>query len=565
MQDADRGTLPRILNPAGVILGPLARSGLDALALPRFMLRHWAVLTALAVSGLAHAYGMWSYPEFDLDEGAILSQAWAVSHLGKIDPYTYWYDHPPLGWAFISPFTWFLDKVGVGTSAVENGRLVMLGVNLLTIFFLYQIMLRLTRSRSAALAVVLVMAVSPLAIVQQRMVKLDNIATMWALASLYLALGERPTLNRIWLSALALAIAALSKEPLVFFAPAVAYAVAQRVEGQRRLFALTGWTAIFVFTLSFYPLFALLKGELFPSGTLLGGNSAHVSLLGALFQSDRGETAGNPFSVLLFFRTWWHADPIFFTAGFCASAVNLVAAAKHRSARLAVLFIAPYLLFIARGGLVRDYWVIPLLPALAVNIAVAAVLAFGWLRRIEFDVLFRQTPVWQGLTHLGVLSVVAMGAFLGANSWSTYSAAFRNLFGQDMTTAYAQSLRWVEENVDPSSMLVVDATFWVDLQEARPPAAWRGIGGSTRVYGSYHYWVADRDPAVKSGVLEDDWRNVDYVVMTPFMEHDIAAGSVDFVKAIVDHSTLVAEFSSGYYWVRIMKVEKDAPPVGPAG
>ena len=113
-------------------------------------------------------------------------------------------------------------------------------------------------------------------------------------------------------------------------------------------------------------------------------------------------------------------------------------------------------------------------------------------------------------------------------------------------------------------MLVVDVTFWVDLQEARPPAAWRGIGGSTRVYGSYHYWVVDRDPAVRSGVFEDDWRNGDYVVMAPFMEHDIAAGSVDFVKAIVDHSTLVAEFESGYYRVRIMKVQKDALPFGPA-
>jgi len=564
VENADRGAIPRFLVPNGVILRPLVRSGSSALVLPRVLLRYWAVLTALAVSGFAHAYGMWSYPEFDLDEGAILSQAWAVSHLGKIDPYTYWYDHPPLGWTFLSPFTWFLTKVGFGDSALEGGRAVMLAVNLLTIFFLHQIVLRLTRSKPAALAVALVVAVSPLAIEQQRMVKLDNIATMWALASLYLALGERPTLNRIWLSALALAIAALSKEPLVFFAPGVAYAVAQRVEGQRRLFALTGWTAIFAFTVSFYPLLALLKGELFPTGTLLGGNSEHVSLLGALFLSDRGETGGNPASVLPWLSTWWHADPLFVTAGLCASALNLVLAVKHRSARLAIVFIGPYLLFIARGGLVRDYWVIPLLPALALNIAVAAVLAFGWLRRLEFDVLFRQTPVCQGLTHLGMLSVVAMGAFLGANSWDTYSAGFGDLFHQDATTTYTQALRWVEKNVDPSSMLVVDATFWVDLQEARSSAAWRGIGGSTRVYGSYHYWVAARDPAVKNRVFEDDWRNVDYLVITPAMEYDIEAGSIDFVKTIVDHSTLVAEFSNRHYWVRIMKVQKDALPFGPA-
>ena len=565
MQDADRGTLPRLFDPAGVILGPLARSGLDALVLPRVLLRHWAVLTALAVSGFVHAYGMWSYPAYDLDEGSILSQAWAITHLGKLDPYTYWYDHPPLGWTFLSPFTWFLTRVGFGDSALEGGRLVMLAVNLLTIFFLFHIVLRLTRSKPAALTVALIMAVSPLAVVQQRMIKLDTIGTMWALASLYLVLGERVTLTRVWLSALALAVAGLSKEPLVFFAPGVAYAVAQRVEGQRRLFALTGWTAIFILVLSFYPLFALLKGELFPTGTLLGGNSEHVSLLGALFQSDRGSTGGNPASILPWLSTWWHADPLFVTAGLCASALNLVLAVRSQRARLAVVFIGPYLLFIARGGLVRDYWIIPLLPGLALNIAVATVLAFDRLRRLEFDVVFRQTPVWQGLTHLGALSVIATVAFLGANSWSTYSDAFGIMFHRDSTTAYMQAVRWVEDNVHPSRLLVVDSSFWIDLEETRAPSAWRGIDGSTRVYGSYHYWVVDKDPAVREQVFEDNWRNADYVMVTPAMESHMETGSVDFVKTIVDHSVLVAEFESGYYWVRIMKVQKDVSSASPTG
>jgi len=563
MEDVGGRTLPRPPNPAGLLLGPLTRIGLDALALPRFMLRHWAVLTALAVSGFTHAYGMWSYPEFDLDEGAILSQAWAIVHLGKLDPYTYWYDHPPLGWIFLSPFTWLFAKIGVGSSAPEGGRVVLLGINLLAVFFLFQIMHRVTRSKAAALAVALLMAVSPLALAQHRMVKLDNIATMWTLASLYLALGERPTLTRVWLSALTLGIAALTKEPLVFFFPGVAYAVAQRVEGQRRLFAVTGWMAIFVFTVSLYPLFATLKGELFPTGTLLGGDSEHVSLLGALFQSDRGDTAGNPFSALPWLRTWWNADPFFVTAGFCAFAVNLVAAVRDRSARMAVLFMGPYLLFIARGGLVRDYWVVPLLPTLALNIAVAAVLAYGWARRLVLSVSPR-TFAFQRPAYLGAVAVIAVGIFLGTGSRNAYASGFRNLFGQDVTAAHAESLNWVKTNIDPSAMLIIDVTFWVDLEEARPPGQWRGIGGSTRVYGSYHYWVADRDPAVRKGVFEEDWRNVDYVVMTPFMEHDIAAGSVDFVKVVIEHSEPVAEFWSGYYWVRIMKVEKDTPPVARA-
>ena len=36
------------------------------------------------------------------DEGTYASQAWSVTHLRALAPYTYWYDHPPLGWLVLS-------------------------------------------------------------------------------------------------------------------------------------------------------------------------------------------------------------------------------------------------------------------------------------------------------------------------------------------------------------------------------------------------------------------------------------------------------------------------------
>ena len=56
------------------------------------------------------------------DEGTYVAQAYAVSRLGELSHYTYWYDHPPLGWIQIA--LW--EKVTLGFSrynvAVLAGR-----------------------------------------------------------------------------------------------------------------------------------------------------------------------------------------------------------------------------------------------------------------------------------------------------------------------------------------------------------------------------------------------------------------------------------------------------------
>ncbi len=50
---------------------------------------------------VVNAIGLYTGPiRFD-DEGTYVSQALAVLD-GSLAPYTYWYDHPPLGWILLS-------------------------------------------------------------------------------------------------------------------------------------------------------------------------------------------------------------------------------------------------------------------------------------------------------------------------------------------------------------------------------------------------------------------------------------------------------------------------------
>ncbi len=39
------------------------------------------------------------------DEGTYTAQAWAITHLGELTHYTYWYDHPRTGWIQIAGYT----------------------------------------------------------------------------------------------------------------------------------------------------------------------------------------------------------------------------------------------------------------------------------------------------------------------------------------------------------------------------------------------------------------------------------------------------------------------------
>ena len=55
---------------------------------------------------VVHARGMTSSPAWFDDEGTYVAQAWAVETRHDLAHYTYWYDHPPLGWFVIAAWTW---------------------------------------------------------------------------------------------------------------------------------------------------------------------------------------------------------------------------------------------------------------------------------------------------------------------------------------------------------------------------------------------------------------------------------------------------------------------------
>ena len=168
-----------------------------------------AVLQRLDMPALAHAVST--------TEGTYVSQDVRFATHGELSHYTYWYDHPPLGWMLLAawnqPFRLF------GIDEWVAGRIAMLVVHVMSCVLLYALARRLSAPRWAAVIAPVLFSTSPVMMDWGRLVLLDNIATPFLLGAWLLALDRRQRLSRFAVSAILLACAVLTKETTLLFAP----------------------------------------------------------------------------------------------------------------------------------------------------------------------------------------------------------------------------------------------------------------------------------------------------------------------------------------------------------
>ncbi|HEY6539537.1 MAG TPA: phospholipid carrier-dependent glycosyltransferase, partial [Ktedonobacteraceae bacterium] len=224
-----------------------------------------AILVVIALMGVlvAHAYNMFNFPRFELDEGTYMSNAWAITQ-GMLSPYAYGYGHPPLGWIQIAGWLQLTGGPFTFGNAIDSGRVFMLFYAVGSALLVYLITRRMTGSRSAALLALAIFSFSPLSITYQRQVFLDNIATFWMLLSLYLLVSSASRLKYIVGAALAFGIAVLSKEVIVVCFPALIYGAWLFCTKFQRKFNMVVFIYGVIAAISLWILMAVLKGELFP-------------------------------------------------------------------------------------------------------------------------------------------------------------------------------------------------------------------------------------------------------------------------------------------------------------
>lgn len=310
-------------------------------------------------------YNINGFPKMIGDEGIYVSQAYWLTKLGQLGPYTYWYDHFPLGWIQIGLWQLLVGPLAFFGHAVLSARVLMAITLGGTTTLLYLLTNKLTESRLYATLSAFIFTTSTLTLTFGRMVLLDNLAIFWFLLSLLILFNNPTRLKNLAFSALFLCLGILSKESLLFFLPPYLFVVYQlnRNNPHRQYGILVSFVTTFFF-LSFFPLFAILKNEFFPT-------SGQVSFLDTLiFQSQRG--TGIPFwDHNSHFRTmlsvWLDIDPILVLIGGLAS-LTLPLLRIKKQLKYASLFSLFFLLFLIRGGQLYEFYLVPLVPFLVLNL-----------------------------------------------------------------------------------------------------------------------------------------------------------------------------------------------------
>jgi len=118
-------------------------------------------------------------------------------------------------------------------------------------------------------------------------------------------------------------------------------------------------------------------------------------------------------------------------------------------------------------------------------------------------------------------------------------------FRQDQTQAQRQAIDWIKQNVDPAAVIIIDNYAWVDL---RP-----------QYQNAHSFWRIDNEKAIRDDLLQNDWRRIDYVALTPVMQEALDDGKLPLVAQALDHSELAARFERDGMWVEIRRVS--AAPV----
>ncbi|MFC7246410.1 ArnT family glycosyltransferase [Catellatospora aurea] len=474
-------------------------------------------ITAIVL--FVHAWNITGFPAASDDEGTYLAQAWAVRQGLGLGHYTYWYDHPPLAWIQLAALSWLPAALSEGLS-VPTGRYAMLAVTAAILLLTYLLGRRLGLPRWAAAVAVLCYGLSPLAVTTQRQIYLDSFAVAWLLGALVLALSPRRHLWHHVAAGAAAATAALCKETMIVALPAVVLALWQgTARNGVRAFSFAGFGSGLLLVGGFYPLFAMLNGELLPG-------PGHVSLIGAWqFQlhSRTGSgsvfTAGSPANTVV--GSWLYYDAVLLAGGVLAAAVAL-AVRRLRVPAVAVALLT--VVALRPGGYLPTMYVIQALPFLA--LCLAGVLALA-VRHALTGPPGEQVPGWRRTVLLG-LAVLAVGV-VGVR-WS--GGVHRALTARD-NTPYEAAAAWLRERVPDRARtrVVVDDVLWLDLVR----------DGFPRENVLWFYKV-DLDAKV-AAELPRGWRDVDYVVSTPAMRGDRAP--LPTVDALLEHSDVLATFGSG--------------------
>lgn len=518
------------------------------------------LLFSLVSGAITHGWHLFQYPLYITDEGIYMEQAWSVLREGKLEPYTYFYDHAPAGWLLISGWVSILPfQFQTFGNAINTGRVLMLILHIISIYLLFQVTYRFAGRLSAPTIACFFFNFSPLAVYYQRQVLLDNIMVFWLLLSLYLVTRDDGRVLTIMLSGITFGIAVVTKENAIFFAPVIAYLLYHQVRQQPNYrFALGFWTYMSCSVISFYFLYATLKNELLPSHLNFNLNTTptdHVSLLYTIWwQLHRGQGSILDQSSDFWkfgLGIWFPRDKYILILGSIATVLVLIIGVasrpKNRGYMVAALLSISYAIYLIRGSEMLEFYIVPQLPFLAMNLGILGSILLQPLAKLRPTTI---SVSMQGIAILtlwaGLLSPMAGYYFVKDQYGKTVP---HDLYKLNVTYMQTEQLAFIRAHIPPTARIIIDDDMWVQLHDVAPYYKW-----------AHSHWKAASDPDVRDKLFGRNWQNIDYIVMSnqmlQAMELNNGDGGENYILQALQHSVRIWDMKRGGIELQIYQVQK---------
>jgi 4-amino-4-deoxy-L-arabinose transferase-like glycosyltransferase len=452
------------------------------------------------------------------DEGTLMANALAILQ-GKITPYLYDYSHPPLGWIQIAGWARLTGGIASFGNAINSGRVLMLILAIASSLLLYLITRRLSGSRSAALLGMILYTLSPLSLLYRDQVLLYNVGTFWLLLSLWLVTNSKSRMGVFALAATALGIAILSEGLFLIFLPVMLYAVSLYATSFQRKFSLVAFAYTTLAISSVYVLLALLRREFLPSGNPL----AHPSLIGTFLLKTQTPLADQRSSAI--WQTWLQTDLLFIAAGTVAMFLNILGGTVNRIQLLTALLGVTFWVVLIVNNVWYPYLIVPFLPFLSLNIAIAINTPLRWLtRRVGLDL----ARVFLFFVMVGIL----------VPSGIQYA---QPLLAPNGSQPQQQAITWVRHNVPRNAVIITNSYMYADLLDPQGMA----VAGGTPFTKAQIYTNAALDPAIAQGQLNENWQSISFLVVDPGMLKDLRTDRrFILLNEALHHATLRTSFGS---------------------
>jgi hypothetical protein len=364
---------------------------LDLLSRQVYSMSVLLVLLPLALSAYTHLWNPAGFPNIFYDEGVYMRRAMHVMEgLGPQE--AYYYDHPFFGQIFLGAIFKIIgypDSLNPSAdlhsieSLYQVPRVLMGILAVIDTFFIYKISERMY-NRNVALFASILFAVMP-STWFTRMILLDSILLPLLLLSILLAVYTSKSKSEkshifnnnilIVLSGIFLGLAIFTKIPAFTMIPLVAFLIYRN--NKRSLKTLGLWFVPVIFIPVLWPAQSLVAGA-FNSWT----NDV-------LWQINR-ENAGLPWIVFLLAIT----DPLIFVVGFASIAYSFI-----RRDYLILLWILPFIVFLAAMGYANFFYWVPILPALCIGAG-----------KLLFDIIQKSKKISQKVLRVAILlSIIIYG------------------------------------------------------------------------------------------------------------------------------------------------------------